>query len=857
MMKRIFFFIAVAMALVCDVHAARVDEMAARQVADNFFSAKSTRLKAPGGPQSATRLVYTAEQERFYVFDRGVNSGFVVVAGDDRLPQVLAYGAESDFSQVSLPSNVQYWVDEMNRQIEYLQSHDGAVAYKPAPRATEVQPLMKSHWDQGAPYNDQCPTYNDGTARAVTGCVATAMAQIMNYHQWPDVGRGSHSYNCNVNGSNRVTLSADYSQSVYRWDLMLNDYYPSSAPESCEAVAKLMSDVGIAVNMGYGSSSGAQETEALEALKTYFKYTNKAYLLHRDYYGADEWDQIMVDEIAARRPVLYCGYSMGVSGYEGHAFVLDGFDTDGYYHVNWGWGGTYDGYFLVSVLAPMSGTDFKIGQDGIFGVVPENRASEVDDVLYVRSQLLPLASAVPLGGTAEFNLSNLMIEGNDIDTVGYHQYGNRKFYYTNMDLCLAVFDSNGGLCHSATHSIDHILSDWFMQDDVLDLDLPTTLRDGEYKIKMNYLSPGETQSTVPQYVRDFSGKDLYVKMVVRDGVAYLSDCFLGNTYEVSAFVVPRGITTGEPFTVGVDLSYETWSDGVSPVGNVYLSILKDGVEMGTSNLYEVSVANNTTQTYEMQITAPDEWGVYDLVLNDESGGYMMRYDSKSGDYVVSKSSIFVLPPCHEMLEDFESMTANSATNDKGVQGQFTSWDFTKCGVRAPGEDNCNGTNAVMMKKPSIITSSVPVSGDFFMAQAIFYNPSSSLSKYRLEYSVDGGATWQKVYTFDGQETLEVPATSQVLANWTLHINEAQHALFRITMFGGGSAATYLDDFCLYYTDPRSDVNKDGEVNLADINTIVDAIFAQPDVFYPTADVNQDGEINLADINTVINLILSR
>ena len=210
-MKRLFFFFTIAMAVVSNVQAARVSEMAARQVANQFFSAKSTRLAAPAS-QSALRLAYAAENDRFYVYDRGARGGFVVVSGDDRLPQVLGYGESGDFSSTNIPASVKYWMDEMNRQIAYLQSHGNAVAHQPAKRVAAIAPLIATRWDQGTPYNDQCPTYTTPagvTMRAVTGCVATGVAQVMNYYQWPDVGRGSHSYTCNVNNMTLTELSAD------------------------------------------------------------------------------------------------------------------------------------------------------------------------------------------------------------------------------------------------------------------------------------------------------------------------------------------------------------------------------------------------------------------------------------------------------------------------------------------------------------------------------------------------------------------------------------------------------------------------------------------------------------------------
>ncbi|MBR4828459.1 MAG: C10 family peptidase [Muribaculaceae bacterium] len=856
-MKRLLFFFSIAVAMVCNVHAARVNETVARQVANQFFSANSSRFAAPAA-QSAIRLAYTAENERFYVFDRGARGGFVVVSGDDRLPQVLGYGNSGDFSSTSLPPALKYWLDEMNREIAYLQIHGGVAAYHPAKRAAAVSPLLTTRWSQDAPYNDQCPTYtvSNGTeVRAVTGCVATGVAQVMNYYQWPDVGRGSHSYFCKVNDMTPTELSADFSQSVYQWDLMLDDYNADSSPESCEAVAKLMSDVGISMDMGYGSSSGASEVAALMALKRYFKYNDNSYLMNRDYYNAEEWDQILVDELSALRPIIYCGYSIDPTSASGHCFVLDGFDTNGYYHVNWGWGGSYDGYFLVSTLAPGGSIDFKYGQDGIFGLVPESRANEVDDVMYIRSEFTPVTTIVPLGGRIEVKTDNFNVEGNMLDTAGYEQFGNRIRYYALIPMSFSIIDQDGVECQTHRQAIKQSLDNWFMFGNSYEFDLSSSLTDGEYKIKMYYsMDDGDNYD---QEVLDFNGKELYIKMEVRNDTAYLRDCFLSNTYELRSFEVPSGVMVNKPFTVGVELSYNMpWGDAVGPKGNVYLSLLKDGKEVATSELYEVQVHSNELKTYEMQITAPAEWGKYELVLNDESGNHFKQME---GWYEVidATQSVMILPICQELVEDFESMQANNSTSDKNVQGNFTTWSFYKCGVRAPGEGKCNDTNAVMMKKPSYITSSQPLAHDFFLAQAVFFNPVAAEAKYRLSYSLDDGATWVTANTFDGLDAVSAPEKSQVVGTWQLDLKSTQPVLFRITMFGGGTSATYLDDFSLYYTEAKInvyDVNCDGEVNLVDVNTVINAILTDGDTS-SSADVNGDGEINIGDINVLLNVIL--
>ena len=856
-MKRLFFFFTIAVAMVCNVQAAHVGEMAARQVADQFFSAKSSRLAAPAA-QSAIRLAYTAENDRFYVYDRGARGGFVVVSGDDRLPQVLGYGESGDFSSINLPPSVKYWLDEMNRQIAYLQAHDDAVAHQPAKRVNAVAPLISTRWDQGAPYNDQCPTYttpSGATMRAVTGCVATGVAQVMNYFQWPDVGRGSHSYTCNVNDMTPTELSVDYSQSVYRWDLMLNDYNANSSPESCEAVAKLMSDVGISMNMGYGSSSGAQEVTALLAMKRYFKYNDNSYILNRDYYSAEEWDQFLVDELSAQRPIVYCGYSIDPTGASGHCFILDGVDNDGYYHVNWGWGGSYDGYFLVSTLAPSGSMSFKFGQDGFFGLVPETRAGEIEDVMYIRSQLLPVTASAPLGSRIELSTDNFNVEGNMLDTAGYEQQGDRRRYYAVIPATLSIIDKDGVVRQNQQEEVRYFFDNWRMFGSHYFMDLLPSLEDGVYKIKMDYSIDGGVN--YDQEVRDFTGKELYVKMTVSNGIAHLTDCFLSNTYSMDSFVVPRGITINKPFTVGVNVAYFVpWGDQEGPAGNVYLSLLKDGNEVGTSDLCEVQLHSNEVKTYEIQLMAPSEWGKYELAVNDESGNRLMMLDNSwysAGEEAIEH--IMILPPCQEMVEDFEAMTANNSTSDKNVPGNFTSWSFYKSGVRAPGEGKCNGVNAVMMKKPSYFYSTQPVGQNFFMAQAFFFNPTSSEAKYRLTYSLDDGTTWETANAFDGEDAVTVPEKSQILATWLLNLTADQPAIFRITMFGGGNSATYVDDFTLYYTESGvpGDVNGDGEVNIADINAIIDIILSGK-VGTAAADVNEDGEVNIADINSVIDVI---
>ena len=855
-MKRVFFtFFAVAMTVACAVHAAPFSVTAARQVADNFFSSAASRLPSRDG-ESVIRLAYTAPEGRFFVFDRGAHGGFVIVSGDDRLPQVLGYGAEGDFSSPDLPPALQYWMEYMDRQIAFLQAHDDVPVHRPVPRATAVGPLLKSQWNQSTPYNNYCPSYGGGQ-RAVTGCVATATAQVMYYHQWPPVGRGSHSYVCNINNdyTEFVELSADFSQSVYRWDLMQDTYDENSSEEACDAVARLMSDVGISMDMTYGSNSGASEDDALMALKRYFGYSGKGYKLNRDIYGADEWDQLLIDEISKGRPILYGGKQD--NRHPGHEFVVDGFDTEGYYHINWGWSGREDGFFLLTSLTPYS-YNFNNYQHAILGLVPETQDDAVDDVLYLHGLLDTDKSVAPLGSTISLN-PVVFAEGNMLDTVGYEmgEYDN-ILYYTQVPMTLSLYDRDGVERISKDFLVHYVFDTYeaLSGEDVF-IDLPESLEEGEYRFKV--YSPLGSSGSHKNYMMDYSsGKELFVKMIVRNDTAYLSDGFLYHTYGVQSFDVPRGVRMGDTFDVGVNLSFtvpglpaDEQIDG--PIGKVYLSLLKDGVEVATSSMCEVQVPSNTVKTYMMQLTAPSEPGLYELVLNDETGNRIVTHNGYLNGLTDFSAPVYILPHCRELVEDFETMTANNSTSDKNVEGRFTSWSFNKSGVRAPGEGKCYGANAVMMKKPSTVYTTRPISHNFIWAQATFFNPTATASKYRLEYSLDGGATWQAARTLDNLDAVDVPERSQILGSWYLDLTTAQPADFRISMVAGGTGATYVDDIALYYLDQAGDVNGDGEISIADVNAVVGMILGNPGD--ATGDVNGDGEVNIADVNAIIDMIL--
>ena len=237
----------------------------------------------------------------------------------------------------------------------------------------------------------------------------------------------------------------------------------------------------------------------------------------------DAWTRIALEPLTGRTHQLrvhcYCGYADD----GGHAFILDGFNADGYFHVNWGWGGSFDGYFVVSLLSPYSSMDFKYLQDGLFGLVPEPQTDMIEEVLYLRSRLTPVTQAVPLGQEATVDIDDFLVQGNK--ATRENTYNGETRYYADIPLSLSVFDSNGVVRQSVRYTHTEILGQGrYTSGWSLNMVLPSSLEEGEYRIKLLYSEDGGLN--YDHEVCHHYGKDSYIKMVVRGDTAYLSDRFL-------------------------------------------------------------------------------------------------------------------------------------------------------------------------------------------------------------------------------------------------------------------------------------------------------------------------------------------
>ena len=340
-----------------------------------------SRKLAPHHKASATA------HELYYVFNRGNAEGYIIVSGDDQTLPVLGYTDSGEFDYNTIPDNMRFWLDGRAKELADLAEHPEAYAAAPrrvVPTHPAIAKMCTSTWNQGDPYNQSCPMYFS-LGRSVTGCVATAMAQLLYYQRAKSVTE----IQANIPAYTTWTAHPTYGNlsvpgvskgAPIDWDNMLNSYGSGATAKQKKAVADLMMYCGVAVHMDYtNSSSGAQSSEVADAFKNYFGYGSQTRYVTRNSYSDEGWDALIYGELSAGRPV----YLSGANSEGGHAFVCDGYDGNHCYHINWGWGGGSDGFFLLSSLNPAqqgiggTGDGYNQYQDAVVGIEPvdfENKA---------------------------------------------------------------------------------------------------------------------------------------------------------------------------------------------------------------------------------------------------------------------------------------------------------------------------------------------------------------------------------------------------------------------------------------------------------------------------------------------------
>ncbi len=400
--------------------AQQVNQQQAYEKAMSFLGKNDNTGAARKTPRKTPALQLASSGDKIFIFNDDANGGYVIVSGDERMPEVLGYSYFGHIDPSHIPCNLQMILDDCARKVDELRANPyaGKIVSHKAAQQTAVSPLLgATAWDQGWPYNAMCPEING--EHCLTGCTATATAQIMYYHKWPAKGKGSHSYEWNGQ-----TLSADFSQSTYKWSKMTPTYQWNSSEESINAVALLMRDVGYSCDMNYGlAESGASGQD--RALITYFDYDASMGFLDKNNCDENSWNDFIIEELTHARPLFYTAGSAAGA----HAMVIDGMDSNGYYHFNFGGSGETDGYFSMETVFFNQSPSINFGIKKNEGGSPHPIFCCPSDFeysgYYVGSPYLTTNSVFP----CETYFSALAVENTSNNNVQYMDEGENKCFF--------------------------------------------------------------------------------------------------------------------------------------------------------------------------------------------------------------------------------------------------------------------------------------------------------------------------------------------------------------------------------------------------------------------------------------------
>ena len=782
----------------------RISEPQAQAAALNFLTQNPVTLRSAPVQASQIRLVYSEPGQSspaYYIYNYGHDDGYVLVSGTDRLTQVVGYGLEGGFDPANVPENFKAWLDELAQLVSELESTPGAVLSTSAGATTSISPLLgETKWNQSAPYNNMCPTYVKAgeTKRSVTGCVATAMAQVMYYHKWPLHGTGSNTYTTNLNSdtTQSVTLTANFGNTTYDWEHMTPTYGTESTTEEQDAVALLMSHCGISVNMSYGSSSGASTRRAMCSMPSYFGYDKGMRFMPRKCYTLQEWIQRINEELEAARPIIYNGTTASGGG---HAFVLDGRDDNGYYHFNWGWGGKSNGYFVVFELSPK--------QQGIGG----------SDGGYNNNQGITVGIQKDAGGTPGYTVfanefyteTTKKKKGSSVTfkTVSLVALYSTDPQSTSIVRKVNIYNSAGEVVATSDYSTNTTMtvkpgSSYSRNDYVT---IPSSLAVGKYTVRVVYESP---DGSVNDFVKVALGPRQYVNMEVKsDGYAYFTEVDVNPALHVDRISLENEALANQQIYVKGMLS----NSGDEYYKDVYFALLNaDGTVASKSAALRADVPTGDSLNLEITFTAPAA-GNYQLAMLDADS---LAIDGERLAVTVgAEPAAFNLTVTQTLTPAADVMPANRVEATAAVQNTGGPY---------------NGQLEVMILYADANT--------IFMR---FYTPFLSIANGETASLAFSGAMLNGVVGTQYRMVLRDPHYPDSNKMW-------------------GSPVTFTlgeED----YSDPdpvkQGDVNRDGNVDVLDVTALINMILGTLSVDEEVADVNADGRVDVLDVTILINIIL--
>ena len=485
-MKRIIFLV-VSLVFTVSINAEGIDRNTALKKAQRFMPGKEF---STGKTLPSARAKAPCKNDAFYIFNAKDDGGYVIVSGDDRTTEILGYALQGHLDADLLPENLKWWLDSYARQIEALGTSLTPAKHSGVIQGDPIAPLITAQWSQRAPYNYMCPDgdyvdFNeegyDADNRCATGCVATAMAQVMYYWKWPESCPTIDGYMCFGHSMNALPGT------TFKWDLIKDSYSAQETGESADAVAELMRYCGQAVKMAF-SRNGSSASYNHFRMSLTFQYSPNCNKILRDKYSTKQWENIIYDELAAHRPVIY----LGKSNSSAHAFVVDGYDDNGLFHINWGWGGSYNSYFILSFADPYGESEestsdgaFQFDQYAHIGLKP----AEADETI------LPIISSVVQSSSnntysrqkVSDNFTNVNLNGSIIGS-----YIINPPYTRNAEIGWALYQDDALIQRIETKKIT-IGNNLQMYDNDSKVSFGANLTEGKYQLCQIYRFEGEEE----------------------------------------------------------------------------------------------------------------------------------------------------------------------------------------------------------------------------------------------------------------------------------------------------------------------------------------------------------------------------
>ena len=660
-MKRNSLFLLLTLIVVSSTTCAEtITEQEALHKAQQVLKGKTLQAVRSQKAKARTEEASANETDLFF-FNAENGNGFVIVSPDDRTVPILGYSDQGSIDLDNMPENLLYWLDSYREQMKFL-DEESTSAKRSATRASRpaIAPLIKTTWGQDMPYKGQCPIYKN--LNCVTGCVATAMAQLMYYYQYP---AGSTALPAYQSGSYKLSVE-ELPATTFRWNKIWTSYSKDALGEPADAVAELLRYCGQAVAMDYSpSGSGSTDERLVYGMIHYFGYDKNARIISRAHYSQTQWEDLLYQELASGRPVVYSGTDASLNG---HEFICDGYDGNGLFHLNWGWDGTANGYFVASlanyktsrkgVFGSLDG--YSIYQSAIIGLQPDTGEKAVPEIFSAVNN----ETATYTRASATDNFQNVTLKGQFVAKYRFepseYQIETGWGLYQGEE-CLNVFESKTipfGKEGESFGTITYSSPDYNFQykgqktsvtnQFTFGSDLPA----GTYQIRQVYRPVGETAWRI---CNPYSTTVSYLVASIEEQAMTLRATEAKESYIVNDVWTSDDPAQGEPFSVTVNLTNTgdtnqeliyLYFDG-ELVTTLYASI--GAGETGNATLTFVPLSYGSSKTLSIKNIQKEElWsGTVDETREMEDG----FFDEATNYYEIQDDRASVILKTVNVLDD--------------------------------------------------------------------------------------------------------------------------------------------------------------------------------------------------------------